>query len=133
LPANQLILQSISLSQINTAVDSNPQPRKRKRTTLSTPHDEHGIPIAKKGRVRTNWQHPLLWPAIDSAARRAHFQSSQEIVSYLQHRYSNEGTYDTLARSTVNGWILKTGDRRTWTSDVLSRVKKGSCWIAGIF
>jgi hypothetical protein len=117
---------------ILTAAGLHPISQKRKRTTLATLLEDDGItPVSKKERRRPNWQHPLLWAAIDSAARQFHFESPQAIVSCLQTRYSNEGSYAGLVRSTVDGWIDKSEVQCCWKKDVLDRVEFRSCWIAG--
>ncbi|MCJ1349485.1 hypothetical protein MMC31_007726 [Peltigera leucophlebia] len=61
--------------------------RKRKQIGDADVEEEADV----QSRVRKNWFHLHIWPAIDQAARKTNF-SPQETVAYLQSRYSNTHT-----------------------------------------
>jgi hypothetical protein len=124
-------------SRASIPMITNGERQKRKRITAQTPRDENGnirnAEYSLPPQKRINWQHPLLWPVIDASARRVGFLP-HSIVEDLQRRFRAEGTYNSLKRSTVGGWIDRSSDpHRRWTDSVLSQVAKQSCWTKGIY
>ncbi len=73
-----------------------------------------------------NWHTPFLWSQIDSAAKDPSVgrgMSASAIVSLLKKR--NPEDFGPLSRSTVNGWIDRSGKHPQWTSGVINMVKNG--------
>lgn len=105
--------------------------RTRKRKTPTNPTDSLetslSLPIKRKHK---NWFHPHIWPAIDMAGRHTNY-SSREVVKHLQSRYRDTNLYDSLAPSTVNGWIDLECPKRGWNERIKKLVEGGTCWTPG--
>ena len=82
--------------------------------------------VLAKSRNRKNWFHPLLWPAIDSAAKYTNY-SPREIVRLFQSRHKDIGLFDALNHSTVNNWINKVANKRRWLPRVRESISHGTC------
>ncbi len=73
-----------------------------------------------------NWHSELLWPPIAEAAQHPSVgpdMSATAIKKVLTR--TNPTTYDRLSRSTIRGWIDRTGDRARWSDAALRMAEKG--------
>lgn len=61
------------------------------------------------------------------AGKRTNY-SSREIVKQLQSQYRDTDLYDSLAPSTVSGWIDLGSKKRSWNERVQTLVEAGKCW-----
>lgn len=84
------------------------------------------MPYQKPHR-RINWMTPLLWPAIDHAAKATNF-SARSLLKYLQGRDRRKERFTKLTIGTISRWIDSKSKPRTWRPEVLERVRTGLCW-----
>lgn len=103
--------------------------RKRKMPTNPTDSLEISLSLPIK-RKHKNWFRPHIWPAIDMAGRHTNY-SSREVVKHLQSQYRDTNLYDSLAPSTVNGWIDLECPKRGWNERIKKLVEGGTCWAPG--
>lgn len=90
-------------------------------------------PKHHQGRHRTrntknasycNWQSPFIWQQILQAQKAVGLKSPTVIVNWLKKR--DPETFAKLNKSTVNGWIDKSGPTRCWTEQVMRWAESGS-------
>ena len=82
------------------------------------------IMIPDKDR-RPEWYNPLYWNDIVIALKKWNFVS-RKAVQYLQDRYQ-DGRFDKLSHSTIEGWFIRTVDDSgkssiVWKERILKRV-----------
>lgn len=61
------------------------------------------------------------------AGKRTNY-SSHEIVKHLQSQYQDTNLYNSLAPSTVSGWIDLSSTKRSWNERLQTLVETGRCW-----
>ncbi|KAF4615755.1 hypothetical protein D9613_012424 [Agrocybe pediades] len=71
-----------------------------------------------------DWLTPLCWAHISIVAKQVGYQmSSTEIVRGLKRR--DPVIFENISRSTVDGWIDRTGDKPCWRKEVRARIESG--------
>lgn len=121
-------LHSYQLDLASTTNHSRPLAKRAKIGDISLPEEStkaQGSLV--KNRSWKNWFHPLIWPTIDSAARRNNY-SPRETVTYLQSHYRDTGLYDALCYSTVSSWIDHKSTKRGWLPRVEQSASQATCW-----
>jgi hypothetical protein len=88
----------------------------------------------KKGRVRIhkvrdavyhNWFSPFLWSQIILAGKEAGWQmSASDIRNRLQRK--DPVVFAGISRTTINGWIDRSGSRARWSDTALNLAEKGN-------
>ncbi len=114
-----------NFSHAMSSPTNNLRPLARKRKQIGDTDVEKEAYI--QSRIRKNWFHPHIWPAIDQAARKSNF-SPRETIAYLQSRYRNTHTYDGLSPSTIYNWIDRNKSKQKWMERVNALVIDGTCW-----
>lgn len=74
-----------------------------------------------------NWHTPFLWSQIASAAKHPSVgwkMSSTEIVNLLKRQ--DPMTFGGLARTTVESWIDRSGDKPKWSDRALEMASEGN-------
>ncbi len=122
---NRIEGEDENYSHAMSSSTNNLRPLTRKRKQIENSDGEKETHI--QSRVRKNWFHPHIWPAIDQAARKTNF-SPRETIACLQSRYRNTRTYDDLRPSTIENWIDRTTPKRKWMERVNALVTEGTCW-----
>lgn len=74
---------------------------------------------------RVNWQSPLLWPTIETAAIRVGYGMSPiEIERELKR--VDPSRFHGISAQVIGRWIDQSGTRPVWRASVLARVQKGN-------
>jgi hypothetical protein len=72
-----------------------------------------------------NWHTPFCWSQIQLAAKKVGWKmSSSAMVTAL--RRMDPDTFAGISRTTIEGWIDRTGDRPQWRDAVLQKVEQGN-------
>lgn len=80
----------------------------------------------KENTVYTNWHAPLVWPKIVEAARDPYVgwkMSARRIRDVLIK--TDRDLFGHIARSTIDGWIDRTGSKPRWSDAALQMADKG--------
>lgn len=95
---------------------------KQKIPTNFTNPPESSVSLPVKCRYK-NWFHPHIWSAIDMIGKRTNY-SSYEIIKQLQSQHQDTNLYDSLASSTLSGWI----DFSSTKKKKKTRIKEYKLW-----
>jgi hypothetical protein len=72
-----------------------------------------------------NWFSPFTWSLIEKASRNAGWEMSASAIVREAKRI-DAVTFANLSRTTVIGWIDRSGDTPRWTDSVLQRIERGN-------
>lgn len=72
-----------------------------------------------------NWFTPLTWSLIEKANRNAGWEMSPSAIVREAKRI-DAVIFANLSRTTVIGWIDRSGDTPRWTDSVLERIERGN-------
>jgi hypothetical protein len=81
----------------------------------------------RKDAVYVNWMTLLLWPIIEEAARHPSAgprMSTTAIKKRLQTL--NPTLFAKLSRTTIEGWMDRSGDKPRWSEKTLARAERGN-------
>ncbi|CAK5265356.1 unnamed protein product [Mycena citricolor] len=118
-------------SDINDLAEVSRPARKLSRKS----HADAGSSKPKRGRKpkhtgppedakRVNWQHPLIWPQLVLARKRAGSWSPIDI--WRQAQLLNKALFKRLAPQTIGTWIESSRGISHWSESCLARVAKGN-------
>jgi hypothetical protein len=78
-----------------------------------------------KDAVYHNWHGPFTWSQIDAAAKHPAVQwSATRLIQQLKNH--NPKFFKNLARSTVEGWIDRSGNKPQWSEAALRMAELGN-------
>jgi hypothetical protein len=92
----------------------NKKPQGRKKTTKTTEDAKYH-----------NWFNPITWSLIEKASRNAGWEMSASAIVRESKRI-DPVVFANLSRTTVIGWIDRSGDVPRWTDSVLQRIEQGN-------
>jgi hypothetical protein len=97
--------------------------KQKLKDTSQKPQGRKHIHQPRKPKY-TRWQTPFLWAQIVAAGEQeGPRMSASEIVCILKRK--DHKTFDGLNRTTVDGWIDRSGNRPTWKKTTLLQAEKG--------
>lgn len=104
-----------------------------KRAIEETLHQSTRKPQGRKRKHEwetakyVNWHSPFLWPAIERAALHPSvgLNMSTTRIKDVLVRVNPDSVYGRLNRSTIEGWIDRTGTRPHWSEAALAMAAKG--------
>ncbi|CAK5283597.1 unnamed protein product [Mycena citricolor] len=120
------LCQQLVISPDDLAEATRPGRAAAKRSTNSSRNPKKGSQRAKpkpKSQYK-NWLNPLFWPKIEAASQHPSVGpnwSASAIVAVLKQ----DVLFSSLSRTTVNGWIDRSGPKPCWSEKTLVRVGHG--------
>jgi len=119
-----------------------PQPKRAKASIaeLSRPDRAHNETLRKKNKPQGrkqkhmkkdakyhNWFSPFLWSQIEAGAKHVSVgksMSTYHLVKVMQQK--DPITFAGLSRSTIEGWIDRSGKIPRWNDAMLARIERGN-------
>lgn len=98
--------------------------RLKNKKPQGRPHKSENLPKAAK---YMNWHAPFLWEEIAEAALHpsvGYTMSSSKIRDILAAK--NPKLFGKIARTTIDGWIDRTGDRPRWSDAAMLMAEDGN-------